>query len=296
MGDRTPSQFLRHLRRLGPDVSDSLIRSIWTSRLPSYLQTPLLCLTDSTLDTAAAFADRLIQSLPSPSLNLTSTPPNHSASVDRRSSSGERSSSSDSQCRSLHRSHEPRHRRSNSRERRSPSSDRLYRFRRDSTTSRYSTPSRNFRSPSSDFHSKRGSSSRPCWYHHRFGALAKNCSPPCSFHHPGKLDKQTSVAVPVCSTSTNRLFITDHYTSHRFLIDTCSDLCVLPHKHRARLNYDLCAANSSTIHTYGWLPLRLNLGLRRDFTWRFIVADVTHPIIGADFLSHFGHRLLIDCK
>jgi hypothetical protein len=28
--------------------------------------------------------------------------------------------------------------------------------------------------------------------------------------------------------------------------------------------------------------------LRRDFTWRFIIADVTQPIIGADFLSHYG--------
>ncbi|PNF34364.1 hypothetical protein B7P43_G15490 [Cryptotermes secundus] len=28
--------------------------------------------------------------------------------------------------------------------------------------------------------------------------------------------------------------------------------------------------------------------------WRFIVADVTHPIIGVDFLSHFG--LLVDCR
>jgi hypothetical protein len=36
------------------------------------------------------------------------------------------------------------------------------------------------------------------------------------------------------------------------------------------------------------------LGLRRDFTWRFVVADVTHPLIGVDFLSHFG--LLTDCR
>jgi hypothetical protein len=125
MGDRTPLQFLWHLRHLAPDVSDSLIRSIWTSHLPSYLQTPLLCLTDSPLNSAAASADRLIQSRPSPSLNLTSTPPTHSASVDRRSSSGERSSYSNSQYRYLHRPHEPRHQRSNSRERPSPSSDRL---------------------------------------------------------------------------------------------------------------------------------------------------------------------------
>jgi hypothetical protein len=60
------------------------------------------------------------------------------------------------------------------------------------------------------------------------------------------------------------------------------------------VDYDLCTANGTTIHAYGWMPLSLNFGLRRDFTWRFVVADVTRPIIGVDFLSHFG--LLVDCR
>jgi hypothetical protein len=60
------------------------------------------------------------------------------------------------------------------------------------------------------------------------------------------------------------------------------------------VNYDLCAANGITIHTYGWLPLSLNLGLRRDFTWRSVVADVTQPIIGVDFLSNFN--LPVNCR
>jgi hypothetical protein len=59
-------------------------------------------------------------------------------------------------------------------------------------------------------------------------------------------------------------------------------------QHREHVNYDLCAANGTTIRTYEWLPLSLNLGLRREFTWRFVVADVTQPLIGADFLSHFA--------
>jgi hypothetical protein len=92
--------------------------------------------------------------------------------------------------------------------------------------------------------------------------------------------------------------VTDRFSQRRFLVDTGSDLCVFPRnlvpQRRSRVNYDLCAANGTTIHTYGWLPLRLNLGLRRDFTWRFILADVTQPLIGADFLSHLG--LLVDCK
>jgi hypothetical protein len=63
---------------------------------------------------------------------------------------------------------------------------------------------------------------------------------------------------------------------------------------RSCVNYDLSAANGTTIPTYGLLPLSLNLGLRQDFTGRFIVADVTQPLIGADFRSH--HRLLVDFK
>ena len=37
----------------------------------------------------------------------------------------------------------------------------------------------------------------------------------------------------------------------------------------------------------------LKLGLRRDFVWRFVVADVQIPIIGVDLLSYYA--LLIDC-
>lgn len=38
----------------------------------------------------------------------------------------------------------------------------------------------------------------------------------------------------------------------------------------------------------------LNIGLRRDFAWQFIVADVTRAIIGVDFLTHFN--LIVDVR
>jgi hypothetical protein len=62
---------------------------------------------------------------------------------------------------------------------------------------------------------------------------------------------------------------------------------ILP-QHREHVYYDLCAANGTTLPTYGWLLLKLNLGLCQDFMWRFAVADVIHPFIGAHFLSYFG--------
>ena len=36
------------------------------------------------------------------------------------------------------------------------------------------------------------------------------------------------------------------------------------------------------------------MGLRRDITWRFVMADVQLPIIGVNRLSHYG--LLVDCR
>ncbi|CAG4964443.1 unnamed protein product [Colias eurytheme] len=59
-------------------------------------------------------------------------------------------------------------------------------------------------------------------------------------------------------------------------------------------DYELSAANGSNIKTYGNIPLHLNLGLRRDFRWNFVIADVSTPIIGSDFLSYYN--LLPDCR
>jgi hypothetical protein len=48
------------------------------------------------------------------------------------------------------------------------------------------------------------------------------------------------------------------------------------------------AADGISIQTYEGYTLTLNLGLRRDFTWRFVVADIQIPIIGVDLLGNFG--------
>jgi hypothetical protein len=90
----------------------------------------------------------------------------------------------------------------------------------------------------------------------------------------------------------------DRASQRQFIIDTGSDLSVIPRSQLGdkgtRTSYDLQAANKSLISTYGWHTASLDLGLRRDFTWRFIIADVTKPILGVDFLSHFN--LLVDTR
>ncbi|UYV63697.1 hypothetical protein LAZ67_2005345 [Cordylochernes scorpioides] len=52
--------------------------------------------------------------------------------------------------------------------------------------------------------------------------------------------------------------------------------------------FTLTAANNSPIKTYDERFLNLDLGLRRDFKWRFIIADTNKAILGADFMEHFG--------
>ena len=59
-------------------------------------------------------------------------------------------------------------------------------------------------------------------------------------------------------------------------------------------NLTLMAVNDTPIRTYGKRSLTLNLGLRRSLPWIFIIADVQKPILGADFLRHFG--LLVDMQ
>lgn len=99
-----------------------------------------------------------------------------------------------------------------------------------------------------------------------------------------------------CRTLKGRLFVTDRVINVQFLIDTGSDVCVFPisvlREHRCKTSFQLSAANGSAIDTYGYVQLNLNLGLRRNFPWRFIVANVTKPIIGVDFLAHY--HLIVD--
>lgn len=97
--------------------------------------------------------------------------------------------------------------------------------------------------------------------------------------------------------SQSRLFIFDKNSRLRFLVDTGASISVFPHENR-RSQPDsslvLYAANGTTINTYGTRWLTLDIGLRRNFSFTFVIADVTRPIIGADFLEKFG--LLVDVK
>lgn len=113
----------------------------------------------------------------------------------------------------------------------------------------------------------------------------------------GKLTSQPSIATSSVGRPTSkRLFVADVDTGAKFLIDTGADVSVIPKTDAHKRNADSClfAANGSRIQTFGTKMLSLNIGLRRAFKWIFVVAQVAHPIIGADFLQHYD--LLVDIR
>ncbi|GFV54690.1 transposon Ty3-I Gag-Pol polyprotein [Trichonephila clavipes] len=170
----------------------------------------------------------------------------------------------------------------------------LTRERNSSRHQRYSSDRR--RSHSRSRSVNRGSGI--CYYHRRYKEQARKCVSPCAFVHQKKTSKLCHSWNGRASKHTSRLFLLDRKSGQKFLIDSGSEICVIPPSptmnKSPQSNFSLFAANNTKIPAYGMVRKELNLGLRRPFIWTFIIADVSSPIIGADFLKHFN--LLIDLK
>ena len=104
------------------------------------------------------------------------------------------------------------------------------------------------------------------------------------------------------STSTlsksSLLFIKDQTDDINYLIDTGASISVIPvrscdRKHKDP-NFQLKAANGSTIKTYGERLLFVDIGFPEYLPWKFTVADVENPILGNDFLRY--HDLTIHIR
>ena len=98
-------------------------------------------------------------------------------------------------------------------------------------------------------------------------------------------------------------FIKDELSDHRFLVDTGAFRSILPPSQDNNPTLQpssaaLVAANGTSIRTYGEQEVNIRLS-GQTYIWTFIIADVRHPLLGADFLSHYSlvvdvarHRLL----
>ena len=90
----------------------------------------------------------------------------------------------------------------------------------------------------------------------------------------------------------------DRHTGTQFLVDSGADECVFPasvtFRRTKSLSGFLAAAKGSKIDTWGQRPLILNLGKNKAYQQDFYLADVTRPILGANFFS--ANNIAIDLR
>ena len=108
----------------------------------------------------------------------------------------------------------------------------------------------------------------------------------------GKRSSQAVTVATVTGPPQSRLFfVFDNANDLQFLVDTGAEISVIPPDPKQRdlkpFPVTLRAANNSVIPTYGQRLLTLDLGLRRQFSFVFTIAQVQHPIFGIDFYSIF---------
>ena len=93
---------------------------------------------------------------------------------------------------------------------------------------------------------------------------------------PKKRDQRPVVEATGRPSNKCRLFVTDRDSKTKFLVDTGADVCVFPkklvHGPRKSDEYKLFSVTDTLFCAYGLVILSLNLGLRREFRWAFIIA------------------------
>lgn len=169
LGDRKPSQFLRHLRDLaGSDVTDEFLKTIWTGRLPTNIQTVVASQSELKLESLADIADKVYEIAPMglPQVASTSTA-THSPYVT--------SAQFDEMARQI-----------------SELSMQVAKLTsRHDLSARVPTPhfsrSRSFSGSRRGRRQPRSRTPQPppdhphCWYHFTFGARANRCQSPCNW-------------------------------------------------------------------------------------------------------------------
>lgn len=102
--------------------------------------------------------------------------------------------------------------------------------------------------------------------------------------------------VSVSNLNSNTFSVHDRLSGRSFLIDTGADVSVYPASTQDRNtsvpSTPLSAANGTTIKTWGKRTITLEFKHNQVFHHEFYLADVTRPILGADFF--IAYALVID--
>ena len=120
---------------------------------------------------------------------------------------------------------------------------------------------------------------------------------PTSLQIFGKLESRSSLHTMTTGDRKNLFFVWDESSRRKLLIDTGAEVSVFPPTRWERLAQKkgppLIAANGSNIKCYGHRSMELKLP-EGNFKWKFVLADVSRPLLGADFLR--AHNLLVDLR
>ncbi|KAK3773613.1 hypothetical protein RRG08_022322 [Elysia crispata] len=100
------------------------------------------------------------------------------------------------------------------------------------------------------------------------------------------------------SSQASTLSVEDRKTGVTYLVDTGAEVSVYPASAQDRKKIhpttSLSAANGTTIQTWGKRSISLAIDPKRQYNHEFYLADVTRPILGADFFT--AHGLAIDLR
>ncbi len=111
----------------------------------------------------------------------------------------------------------------------------------------------------------------------------------------GKRRYRLSVSATAGTVNKNLLYVIDKISARRFLVDTGSQVSVMPatslDSRTRQPGTMLTAANGTPIKTYGTRIVPLKLG-EQNFEWQFVIAAIKQPILGADFLRE--KNVLVD--
>lgn len=170
IGDRTPSQFLRHLRELaGTTASDDIVKTLWTNQLNPLVQANLAARSDLDLGQQGEVADRIMDTLSS----YQGPQPSHIAGVTQSAVSPSYASVFEQLSKLVVSINE-----SQQELRREIAGINQRLGEHGKTDNRSRSKSRNRE------RSRKRSSTREngmCWYHFRFAEKAQKCTFPCSF-------------------------------------------------------------------------------------------------------------------
>lgn len=115
----------------------------------------------------------------------------------------------------------------------------------------------------------------------------------------GKRQRQPlGVAAAGTPHHSNTLLVKDRKAGHTYLVDTGAEVSVYPasaqDRKRLQPTTALSAANGTSIRTWGKCSISLAIGPKGHYKHEFYLADVTQPILGADFFTR--HGLAIDLR